>query len=133
MQIILSDHNCEGHAEVLFEVLKYRGWLDMIPMKLLWFRDVGLSDRAGDETVWRFCQEHDYLLLTGNRTTTDKDDSLEIIIRRLITPESLPVVTIGNLKRLLAVPEYRERCAVRLAEIVLDLETVRGVTRLFIP
>lgn len=133
MQIILSDHNCEGHAEALFDVLRYRGWLDMIPMKLLWFRDVGLSDRASDETVWRFCQEHDYLLLTGNRTTTDKDHSLELIIRRLITPESLPVVTIGNLKRLLAVPEYCERCAVRLAEIVLEIETVRGVTRLFIP
>jgi hypothetical protein len=71
--------------------------------------------------------------MLGNRTTTDKDDSLEIIIRRLITPESLPVVTIGNLKRLLAVREYRERCAIRLAEIVLDLEKVRGVTRLFIP
>lgn len=36
MQIILSDHNCEGHAEALFDVLKYRGWLDMIPMKLVY-------------------------------------------------------------------------------------------------
>jgi len=83
--------------------------------------------------VWRFCQEHGYLLLTGNRTTKDGQQSLELTVRRLITPTSLPVITIGNLQRILSDRKYCERCAERLAEIVLDLEERHlGVTRLYL-
>jgi hypothetical protein len=62
-------------------------------MELNWFKQVGLSDKAKDEEVWRFCQEHGFLLLTGNRTSNDKEKSLEYAIRRLVTPTSLPVIT----------------------------------------
>lgn len=133
MQIILSDHNCEGHSKAIFVALKREGWLDLIPMELKWFEHVGLSPKADDETVWRFCQEHGYLLLTGNRSTKDGNVSLELTIRRLITPESLPVLTIGNLKRVLRRPEYCQQCADKLAEIVLVLEKHRGMTRLYLP
>ena len=102
-------------------------------MKLNWFRHVGLQDKAKDEAVWRFCQEREYILLTGNRTTTDKEKSLERVIRRLVTPDSLPVITIGNLDRVLPDPAYRIRCAERLAEIVYDLDNFRGTMRIFIP
>lgn len=54
-------------------------------------------------------------------------------MREEITPESLPVVTISDADRLLNDPEYRSRCAVRLVEIVLDIEVYKGVRRLFIP
>ncbi len=102
-------------------------------MELKWFKDVGLSPRTGDEILWRFCQEHGYLLLTGNRSGDDGDLSLELIIRRLVTPESLPVLTIGNLKRVLRRKDYSQRCAERLAEIVFELEKYRGITRLYLP
>jgi hypothetical protein len=133
MQIILSDHNCEGHSEAIFMALRREDWLDMIPIELKWFEDVGLSPKAPDETVWRFCQQDGYLLLTGNRTANDRHKSLEFTIRRLVTPESLPVLTIGNLGAVLGDPDYCLRCAVRLLEIVLDLENLRGITRLFLP
>ena len=84
MQIILSDHNCEGQAQEIFKVLEYDGdWLELVPMKLQLFRDVGLSDRASDEIVWQFCQEHGYILLTGNRSTKDGSQSLELTVRRV--------------------------------------------------
>jgi hypothetical protein len=67
------------------------------------------------------------------RCGKDGQISLELTIRRLVTSESLPVITIGNLGRVLARPEYCKRCAKRLAEIVLDLEDLRGITRLYIP
>lgn len=71
--------------------------------------------------------------LTGNRTTKDGQQSLELTVRRLITPTSLPVITIGNLQRILSDRKYCERCAERLAEIVLDLEERHlGVTRLYL-
>jgi len=54
-------------------------------------------------------------------------------VRRLLTPDSLPVLTIGNLQRVLADPTYRRACAERLAEIVDELHKYRGVTRLYLP
>ena len=132
MQIILSDHNCEGHARAIFDMLKYEGYLEWIPMELKWVEDVGLSPSTGDETVWRFCQEHGYLLLTGNRSGDDGDLSLELITRRLVTSESLPVLTIGK-NKVLRRPDYCRRCAERLAEIVFELEKYRGITRLYLP
>lgn len=134
MQVILSDHNCEGHAEAIFNMLRYDElWLELVPMELVWFYQVDLSDKANDEAVWRLCQERGYLLLTGNRTADDGNASLEMSVRRLVTPESLPVLTIGNLQRVLADPNYCRACSERLAEIVDDLPKYRGVTRLFIP
>lgn len=134
MQTILSDHNCEGHAEAIFNILRYDGlWLELVPMELIWFHQADLSDQANDEIVWRLCQERGYLLLTGNRTTKDGNKSLEMSVRRLVTPDSLPVLTIGNLQRVLADPAYCRACAERLAEIVDELHKYRGVTRLFIP
>lgn len=58
MQIILADHNCEGQAKAIMDVLRYDGtWLDLSPIKLIWFRDIDLPISAKDETVWRLCQE----------------------------------------------------------------------------
>lgn len=134
MQTILSDHNCEGHAKAIFDALFYDNtWLELVPMQLKWFQQIGLSNNATDEEVWRLCQEQGYLLLTGNRTADDGEASLELSVRRLITPDSLPVLTIGNLRRVTADPAYCRACAERLAEIVDELHRYRGVTRLFIP
>ncbi|MFN8493773.1 MAG: hypothetical protein U0350_39590 [Caldilineaceae bacterium] len=133
MPIILSDHNCEGQAQAIFNVLVYQGWLELAPVELRWFRDVDLPIKASDETVWRFCQENRYILLTGNRRTDDGAKSLEFTVRRLVTPSSLPVLTIGNLRRVQADARYREQCADRLMNILLDLERYLGVMRLYLP
>ncbi|MBV7335092.1 ACP S-malonyltransferase [Chloroflexi bacterium TSY] len=134
MQIILSDHNCEGQAQAIFDDLRYQGeWLDLVPMELKWFDDVGLLSTADDKVVWEFCQEMGYLLLTGNRSTKADAKSLEYQIRDLATPNCLSVLTIGNLKRVLPDINYRRRCAIRLATIVDELHLCRGVIRLFLP
>lgn len=134
MQIILSDHNCEGQAQTIFEFLRYQGeWLQLVAMDLKLFRDVGLRNTADDRIVWRFCQEQGYILLTGNRSTKDGEKSLEHQIRHLATPDCLPVLTIGNLKRVQADQIYCRRCAERLVDIVADLHRFRGTLRLFVP
>lgn len=134
MQIILSDHNCEGQAQAIFDLLAYDGtWLQIVPMQLKWFQQIGLSTKASDETVWQLCQEQGYLLLTGNRTAKDKEKSLEFVIQRLMKPDSYPVLTIGNLKRVSVDPVYCKACAERLVEIVDELYKYRGVTRLYLP
>lgn len=133
MQQILSDHNCEGQAELIFQTLRHTGYLSFMAIKLLTFADINLPHSTDDEIVWQLCQERGYLLLTGNRTGTDQEEALEFVIRRYVTPNTLPVITISNLKRIKPDSLYRKRCAESLAEIVFDLERYRGVTRLFIP
>jgi hypothetical protein len=133
MQKILADHNCEGQAEAIFNALRYHGFSSLISIELVLFHDVGLTKTAKDVDVWRLCQEAGYLLLTGNRTADDGAQSLEVNINRFLTADSLPVVTIGNLRRVMVDPEYCWRCAEDLVEFVLDLNNVRGVPRVYIP
>jgi hypothetical protein len=61
-----------------------------------------------------------------------EEGSLEQTIREENTLTSLPVLTIGNVKRMVE-RLYREDCETRLVEIVLDLENYKGVGRIYIP
>jgi hypothetical protein len=133
MRTVLSDHDCEGQARAIFDVLGWMGYPDWLPIQLRTFADAGLDASADDEPVWRFCQDHGYLLLTGNRSSKAGSRSLERVIRRLVTEQSLPVLTISNLQRVEPDPDYCRRCAECLAEIVLDLDNYRGTPRLFLP
>jgi hypothetical protein len=58
--------------------------------------------------------------------------SLEQTILDENTPTSLPVVTIGSLERMKE-RAYRERCAEKLVDIVLNVEDYLGVGRIYIP
>ncbi|MEK7440419.1 MAG: DUF5615 family PIN-like protein [Chloroflexota bacterium] len=127
----LADHNLEGQAVLLWMTLEDRGWLEILPIKLLKFSDVSLPNESTDREVWRFAQQHNFILLTGNRKMKGKD-SLEQTIREENSPSSLPVLTVGKVERL-EERLYRERCADRLVEIVIDIDNHRGVGRLFIP
>ncbi|OLP20205.1 hypothetical protein BST81_01880 [Leptolyngbya sp. 'hensonii'] len=60
------------------------------------------------------------------------ENSLEQVIREENTPTSLPVLTIGSVHRL-SEREYREDCAVSIAEIALEIDNYLGAGRLFIP
>jgi hypothetical protein len=133
MQIVLSDHNCEGQVQQLIFALNRLGLAEIALIRLVLFNDVGLPLNVDDETVWRLCQEKNYLLVTGNRRTVEGEVSLEMTIRRLYAPDILPVLTIGDLDRVMWDREYCESCAESLAEIVLDVETLRGITRLYLP
>lgn len=130
--IILSDENCGGHSSAIFHALARLGFADLLALELKTFEEVGLFQGTTDEEVWRFCQQHEYFLLTGNRTTKDGSQSLELVVRHLVTSTSLPVLTIGDLERILVDRWYCERCAERLAEIVFNIEDYRGVTRLYL-
>lgn len=130
--IFLIDHNLNGHALVFFGSIVNQGWLDIIPIRFVTFAQMELSTNSDDRSVWRFAQENQMILLTANRSMKGKN-SLEQVMREENTPNSLPVITIGNADRLLNDSEYRELCAERLIEIVLALDNYRGSMRVFIP
>ena len=128
----LIDHNLRGHAVILSGYLAASGWLDLVSIRFILFEEVGLSSESNDRVVWRFAQANQMILLTANRSMKGKD-SLEQVMREESTSTSLPVVTIGNINRLLVEPDYRERCVNRLVDIVVDIEDYRGAQRIFIP
>ncbi len=127
---ILADHNIEGHAILLAGTFYAQGWSELFQVRFTTFREAGLSPESSDRAVWQFVQENQMLLLTDNRNRKKKD-SLEQTMREQSSPESLPVLTVGNADRLTE-REYREKCAARLAEIIYDLEKLRGACRLFL-
>lgn len=130
MTTILVDHNLEGDDALLWGTIAGDGWLEIVPMRLATFADVNLPVDSSDRIVWRFAQEH-RMLLTDNRNMKG-DDSLEQTIREEVAADSLPVITIGNLDRI-DESEYRQLCANRLVEIVVDPDCYLGYSRLFIP
>ena len=71
------------------------------------------------------------ILLTDNRNMKD-EDSLAKVLRQENTITSLPVLTIGKMSRFRE-KEYLQRCILRLAEIISELDRYLGTGRLFIP
>lgn len=121
----------EGHASLLWGALAADGWLTLLPLQLVTFADVGLPFDANDRDVWRLAQSRGMLVLTLNRNMRESG-SLEQTLREENTATSLPVLTVGSPNRL-DEKSYRDACAVRLVEIVLDLESYRGAGRVYIP
>lgn len=124
----LVDHNLRGHSVVLAGSLVASGWLDLISIHFVLFEEVGLAFTSDDRVVWQYAQANQMILITANRSMKGKD-SLEQVMREENTPMSLPVVTIGNIDRLLTETNYRERCVNRL----IDIEDYLGAMRIFIP
>ncbi|HQU38024.1 MAG TPA: hypothetical protein PLR65_15685, partial [Anaerolineales bacterium] len=128
---VLLDHHLKKQGILLWATIGGEGWLKLLEIPMLTFRDVGLPINSSDRSVWRFAQEKHLILLTGNRNS-EGEDSLEQTIRNENTPSSLPVVTIGMVSRM-EERAYREQCAERPVEIVLNIENYLGIGRIYIP
>jgi hypothetical protein len=132
---LLADENIQGHVTRLVARMQREPWRefwDHLGLRAATFTDVGLDRAASDAALWEHCQQHRLLLLTSNRNE-DGPDSLGATIRNRNTPESLPVFTIGDADRLLAEGDYADRVIDRLIRYLLEIETLRGTGRLFLP
>lgn len=128
---ILIDYNFEGDAELLFALMARDGWVDLLELGFVSFRQALLDPESDDTTIWRFAQTKRMLILTYNRNEDD-DTSLNATIRRENTLSSLPVLTIANPLRMKE-SNYREEVALRLVDILFYLENHLGTGRIFIP
>lgn len=127
----LIDYNLKGDAVLFWGTLSAEGWLDLLPIRFSTFEEVDLPIDSNDRVVWRFAQTNQMVLITANRNMKGSD-SLEKTIREENKATSLPIITIGNPDRF-DERSYREKCAARLIEILLDLENYLGAGRVFIP
>jgi hypothetical protein len=131
MLAILADHDIEGQGRLLWDILAAEGWPGLLELRLVIFAEAGLTITASDRAVWRYAQQNAMLLLTANRTMNDPD-SLEQTLRDENSASSLPVIIVGDANKVYA-RAYRDSCATRLVEIIMDLDNYRGVGRVFIP
>lgn len=128
----LVDHNLGGHAEILLGNIASQGWLELLPIRFVTFKEMNLLIDSNDRMVWRLAQANQMILLTANRSMKG-EDSLEQVLQDENSVDSFPVITIGDPDRFLADRTYRNRCVDRILEIVLDIQTWMGVGRLFVP
>lgn len=128
----LIDHNLEGHALILLGNIANQGWIELLPIRFVTFKEMELSIDSSDRMVWQVAQANQMILMTANRSMKG-EDSLEQVLREENTPNSLPIITIGSVDRLLDERDYRNQCVDRLLEILLDIENYMGVGRLYIP
>jgi hypothetical protein len=90
----LIDHHLERYGVILLGKIANEGWLDLIPIRFITFKEIELPTDSNDRTVWRIAQENQMILLTANRNMQG-EDSLEQVLREDNTPDSLPVVTMA--------------------------------------
>jgi hypothetical protein len=83
MAELLSDHDVEGQLLVLLRIWtsdEWRGLWEELQGSIATFRGLGIPRELPDDLVWQFCQDHGYVLLTGNRNSTSAD-SLEATLQ----------------------------------------------------
>lgn len=132
---VLADVNIEAHVDYLMALAQAAPWTDVwqeLSLAYLRFADVGLEHDAPDVDIWECCQNGEYLLITSNRNS-DGPDSLEATIRNRNADGSLPVLTIADPERLRRSRDYADEVVERFLTTLLDIETLRGTGRLYLP
>jgi hypothetical protein len=131
----LIDYNLRGQARQLCRTIQSEPWLlEMLPAPIhfIQFEEVGLLEDCRDFDLWQLAQKHHMSILTADRSAKDGNESLQYVIQQCCQPDSFPVVTVSNKERIKD-KLYRERCAIRLVEICLEMENYLGVGRIYIP
>jgi len=132
--LLLTDNDVIGAVRVLRRILESPEWVDLtatLELQFIALKDVELPIDAPDGAVWQRSQDIGALLITGNRASGE--GSLDQTITELAGPASLPVLTIGDPRRVIRDPVYARECAFSLLDFVERIETLRGTGRLFIP
>ena len=132
---IMADHDVEGHQSRMRAKLEDGSWSEFwagLDVSVHSFGEFGLSRSTPDAEVWRVCQGRQIVLFTGNRNM-ESDDSLEATIRRYGTADNLPVFTVADALRVLSDNLYMERVAVKLIELLMDIDRYRGTGRVYLP
>ena len=132
---ILADINIQGHWRLMLAQLEGKPWGEFwvsLNLTIHTFASLDLENDAADQIIWRKCQQNQVVFLTANRREQEVD-SLETTIRLENTPESLPVITLANPRRVLNGKAYAARTVKALIERLLDIENYRGAGRIYIP
>lgn len=71
--IVLVDYNLNQEAILLSGIIASEGWLELVEIRLVTFREMELAINSDDRVVWQFAQANQMLLLTANRNANGED------------------------------------------------------------
>jgi hypothetical protein len=135
MKGLLADADVIGQCQVLVDIWRADVWRSIwieLNCKVESFRSLGLPADATDDLVWHTCQNHQLVLITGNRNH-DGPESLEAVLRANNRDEDLPVITFADPRRIVLDHEYAKLVAERTLELLISIENFRGVGRVYAP
>lgn len=130
-----ADENCDAHLAALLRICRSNQWReiwDAIGMGAHTFESLQVRRALPDDQLWAMCQRDGLILLTANRNQ-DGPASLEATIRSRGTATSLPVITLADAVRLLRDSAYAEDAAIQLMELLLDIDSMKGTGRVYLP
>lgn len=120
---LLADVNVQGHlpyVRLLLLRLDLLSLLEKLELRLVNFPDLKLARDLSDRSLWEYCQQHGWVLLTENRNH-DGPDSLYATLSDSWKSGSLPVVTLANKGRFENDGVYAEFVADQIAGILVDV------------
>jgi len=132
---ILGDNDVGGQVALLVGIWQSPAWQDVwtsLGLAVHSFPELVLEEGDPDSKVWETCQRVQVVLITGNRND-DGPNSLEATIRKAMTPQGLPVITLADPRRVSSDRGYRHQVAAKVLEYLLEIEKYRGVGRLYVP
>ncbi len=135
MRGILADINIEGIMVHLGRIWLSATWREIwfdLDLSIESFESLGLRPDSPDAAIWRTCQQQALVLITANRNA-DGPESLEMVIRGGNQSDSLPVITLGDARRILRERPYAEKAAERILDYLMRIDQVRGAGRLYVP
>ena len=136
MKGLLADINIAGQVRMLVTTFygseEWSEFWDSLDIPFLVFANVGLAPNAPDNIVWQACQKNELVLITGNRNK-DGPTSLEATLRAHLQANSLPVITVSQPTSLGLNSEYTAQVGIKLLDYLLNIDNLRGTSRLYVP
>jgi len=135
MQRLLSARDVQGHVSRFMDICQRLPWVDLwceLECMLCTCEDFDLPVDATDATIWQACQDHDILMIPGNRNAAGPE-SWEMTIRQRKTPNCLPVLTLADPDRIQRERPYAEAVVERWFDSLIDPDALRGTGRLYLP
>ena len=135
MNGLLVDIGFRGHRTVLDGLFHQPQRIELweyLACTMPTFEEVGLAPETSDLLVWQLCQNHEFVLLTGNRNGRGRE-SLQQTICIHNQPNSLPVLTFSDPQRFLWDNDYGHRVADKVLEYLFDIDKNLGTGRLWVP
>jgi hypothetical protein len=105
-----------------------------IPVELVNFHDVDLPRNLDDREVWNHCQQNGWVLFTENRNR-DGLNSLQTTLEDSWQTGHLPVLTLANKGKFEHDPQYADRVARDVAEVLFGIAEgeYRDQPRIYVP
>ena len=133
MTLVVADHDVTGAVAVIQRIIHsdWSDFRDFLELRFASLADVGLESNATDRQVWETCQSADAVLLTANRAANK--GGLESVIQDQGDATSLPIITLGDQRRVLHDRIYAEAAVEKLIDYLDQIDSLRGTGRLYIP